>query len=170
MRSASTQGAVCTGAAATLTLGGLLGGQLDLGGVSATGYGWLAGIAVVSTVGAVGFCMGGGFVLLLAAQQDGRVSAAVPYYGVGPAVPKTFEGLTAAVQGHYGERDDFYPADDARAQAEQIRRESGAEVEFHFYDAGHAFHNDTDKLGTYSPADAATAWTRTVEFLRAKVV
>jgi carboxymethylenebutenolidase len=123
-----------------------------------------------STVGAVGFCMGGGFVLLLAAQQGDRVSAAVPYYGVGPAVPQTYEGLRAAVQGHYGERDDFYPADDARAQAEQIRRESGAEVEFHFYDAAHAFHNDTNRLGTYSPEDARTAWSRTVEFLRAKVV
>ena len=94
----------------------------------------------------------------------------MPYYGVGPAVPKTYEGLTAAVQGHYGERDDFYPADDARAQAEQIRRESGAEVEFHFYDAAHAFHNDTNALGTYRPDDARTAWSRTVEFLRAKVV
>jgi carboxymethylenebutenolidase len=123
-----------------------------------------------STVGAVGFCMGGGFVLLLAAQQGSRVSAAVPYYGVGPAVPQTYEGLTAAVQGHYGNRDDFYPADDARAQAEQIRREAGAEVEFHFYDAGHAFHNDTNKLGTYSPDDARTAWARTVDFLKAKVV
>ena len=50
---------VCTGAAATLTLGGLAGGQLDLGGVSATGYGWLAGIAVVSTVGAVGLFFAG---------------------------------------------------------------------------------------------------------------
>jgi carboxymethylenebutenolidase len=123
-----------------------------------------------STVGAVGFCMGGGFVLLLAAQQGERVSAAVPYYGVGPAVPQTYEGLRAAVQGHYGERDDFYPASDARAQAEQIRRESGAEVEFHFYDAAHAFHNDTNALGTYSPEDARLAWSRTVEFLRAKVV
>jgi drug/metabolite transporter (DMT)-like permease len=50
---------VCTGAAATLTLGGLVGGQLDLGGVSATGYGWLAGLAVVSTVGAVGLFFAG---------------------------------------------------------------------------------------------------------------
>ena len=122
-----------------------------------------------STVGAVGFCMGGGFVLLLAAQQGRRVSAAVPYYGVGPAVPQTYEGLTAAVQGHYGERDDFYPAAEARAQEEQIRRESGAPVEFHFYDAGHAFHNDTNRLGTYSEADAALAWSRTVDFLRARL-
>ena len=123
-----------------------------------------------STVGAVGFCMGGGFVLLLAAQQGERVSAAVPYYGVGPAVPSTFAGLTAAVQGHYGQKDDSYPADDARAQEQQIREESGAEVEFHFYDAAHAFHNDTTKLGTYSPETAQLAWSRTVDFLRAKVV
>jgi carboxymethylenebutenolidase len=123
-----------------------------------------------STVGTVGFCMGGGFVLLLAAQQGEKVSAAVPYYGVGPAVPSTYTGLTAAVQGHYGLKDDFYPADDAKAQAEQIRTESGAEVEFHFYEAAHAFHNDTNKLGTYSPEDAQLAWSRTVEFLRAKVV
>jgi len=123
-----------------------------------------------STVGAVGFCMGGGFVLLLAAQQGARVSAAVPYYGVGPAVPSTYTGLTAAVQGHYGERDDFYPAADARAQEQQIRTESGAEVAFHFYDAGHAFHNDTNALGTYSPEDARLAWSRTVDFLRDRVV
>ena len=123
-----------------------------------------------STVGAVGFCMGGGFVLMLAAQQGDRVSAAVPYYGVGPAVPQTYAGLTAAVQGHYGRKDDFYPADDAKAQAEQIRAESGAEVEFHFYDAAHAFHNDTNALGTYSESDARLAWSRTVNFLRAKVV
>ena len=121
------------------------------------------------TVGAVGFCMGGGFVLMLAAQQGDRVSAAVPFYGVGPAVPDTYTGLTAAVQGHYGEKDDFYPVEDAKKQEAQIREESGAEVEFFYYDAAHAFNNDADKLGTYSPEDATTAWSRTVDFLRAKV-
>ena len=109
--------------------------------------------------------------LLLAAQQGDRIGAAVPYYGVGPAVPESYRGLSAAVQGHYGERDDFYPADQARAQEQQIRAESSAPVvDFHFYDAGHAFHNDTNALGTYSPDDAQLAWSRTVEFLRAKVV
>ena len=50
---------VCTGAAATLTLGGVVGGELDPGGVSVAGYGWLAALAVVSTVGAVGLFFAG---------------------------------------------------------------------------------------------------------------
>lgn len=50
---------VCAGAATTLTLGGVVGGDLDLGGVSTAGYGWLVGIAVVSTVGAVGLLFAG---------------------------------------------------------------------------------------------------------------
>jgi carboxymethylenebutenolidase len=130
----------------------------------------LAHEAVTSAkVGAVGFCMGGGFVLLLGAQQGDKVGAVVPFYGVGPAVPDTYTGLTAAVQGHYGENDDFYPAKDAVAQADQIRTESGAEVEFFFYPAGHAFHNDENLLGTYDPDNAKLAWDRTVAFLKDKL-
>jgi carboxymethylenebutenolidase len=126
-------------------------------------------VVTSSTVGAVGFCMGGGFVLLLAAQQGEKVSAAVPFYGVGPAVPDTYTGVRAAVQGHYGERDDFYPVEQARAQEEQIHREAGVPVEFFYYPAGHAFHNDKDKLGTYDPEAAELAWSRTVDFLRTNV-
>lgn len=130
----------------------------------------LAHDAVTSaTVGTVGFCMGGGFVLLLAKEKGDQVSAAVPFYGVGPAVPNTYEGLTAAVQGHYAENDGFYPVDQARAQEEQIRTETGAEVEFFYYPAGHAFHNDENKAGNYDAACAEQAWTRTLEFLRDRV-
>jgi drug/metabolite transporter (DMT)-like permease len=50
---------VCTGAATTLTLGSAAGGDLHLGDVSAAGFGWLAGIAVVSTVGAVSLFFAG---------------------------------------------------------------------------------------------------------------
>jgi len=50
---------VCTGAAVTLTAASAAGGDLDLGAVSPAGYGWLAAIAVVSTVGAVGLLFAG---------------------------------------------------------------------------------------------------------------
>lgn len=122
------------------------------------------------SVGAVGFCMGGGFVLALAAQQGEKVSAAVPFYGVGQAVPETYTQLTAAVQGHYANHDEMYPPEKARLQEQQIRDESKAsEVEFFYYDAGHAFHNDENLIGTYDEQNAELAWSRTVDFLRKRV-
>jgi carboxymethylenebutenolidase len=132
---------------------------------------YLLGLDAVTsqTVGAIGFCMGGGFVLMLAAQQGERVSAAVPFYGVGPAVPQSFQGLTAAVQGHYAEQDAMFPVAEAHRQERQIRDESGAPVEFFYYDAGHAFHNDENLIGTYDAEAAKTAWTRAVAFLKDNV-
>jgi carboxymethylenebutenolidase len=130
----------------------------------------LANDAVSSPkVGAIGFCMGGGFVLQLAAQQGDKIAAAVPFYGVGQGVPDQYKSLTAAVQGHYGEQDEFYPVDGAKAQEKQIRDESGAEVEFFYYPAGHAFHNDKDKLGTYDADSAGKAWSRSIKFLHSKL-
>ena len=121
------------------------------------------------TVGAIGFCMGGGFVLALAAQQGDKVSAAVPFYGVGQGVPGDFSGVTAAIQGHYAEQDDSFPVEDARQQEQQIREESGADVEYFYYDAPHAFHNDENPQGNHRPEAAALAWDRAVSFLKEKV-
>lgn len=50
---------VCTGASCSLTLGSLVSGDLDPGAVTATGFAWLGGLAVVSTVAAIGLFFAG---------------------------------------------------------------------------------------------------------------
>jgi carboxymethylenebutenolidase len=90
----------------------------------------------------------------------------VPFYGVFKEEPD-LSGIRAAVQGHYGEQDGMYPVDQARELEQQLRDKTGAaEVEFFYYPAGHAFHNDENLIGTYEPEHAAAAWARTLSFLR----
>jgi carboxymethylenebutenolidase len=42
-------------------------------------------------------------------------------------------------------------------------------TEVYFYDAGHAFLNDRDLMGTYDEEAAKLAWARTVDFLRTQL-
>ncbi len=121
-----------------------------------------------STVGAIGFCMGGRFVLTLAAQQGEKVSAAVPFYPVGPDLPD-LSGITAAVQMHVGGSDAFIPVEGSRAIADKVAGDASVTPELHEYPAGHAFFNDENLLGTYDPEQAAIAWDRAVAFLKAHV-
>ena len=120
-----------------------------------------------ATVGAVGFCMGGGFVLMLAAQQGDKVGAAVPFYGVAPALPGPCTGLTAPrCRATTASRTPIYPPEPRAARTSRSESESGADAKFFFYPAGHAFHNDENLLGTYDAEQAALAWSRTTAFLR----
>lgn len=116
-------------------------------------------------VGVVGFCMGGAFVLTLAAQEGGKIAAAVPFYPVGP-MPDDYSGLQAAVMAHFGEQDDFIPISQADELADKVGAGTGSRPEIHRYPAGHAFLNDENLLGTYDPDQAKLAWDRTVAFLR----
>lgn len=116
-------------------------------------------------IGAVGFCLGGGLAIW-AAASDPRIAAAVSYYYVMPHGKPDFSKVKAAVLGHFGTADEFISLEDARALADQLG-ESGVEAEFNYYEgAGHAFFNDTNRLGTYDAALAEESWGRTVAFLR----
>jgi len=115
-------------------------------------------------VGVVGFCMGGAFVLRLAAQEGGKVAAAVAFYPAG-ATPDDYAGLQAAVMAHFAENDDFIPISQADELAAKVKAGTGQDVEIHRYPAGHAFVNDENLLGTHDPEQAKLAWDRTVAFL-----
>jgi len=119
-----------------------------------------------SKVGAVGFCMGGGFVLVLAAQQGEKIGAAVPFYGVLGEDYPSFANLSAPLLGHFGEHDDMASPDAVRQLADRIEQESGTRPDFRIYPAGHAFFNDENHLGTYAPEQASEAWESTLDFLR----
>ena len=117
-----------------------------------------------NAVGAVGFCMGGGFVVQLAAQAGPKIAAAVPFYGVLQSAPN-FADIHAPVLGHYAETDDFAPAPKALEMGVAIR-EAGGNATIHIYGGtGHAFFNPGDAFGTYDATNAGIAWDRTVEFL-----
>jgi carboxymethylenebutenolidase len=119
------------------------------------------------TVGAVGFCMGGGFVLVLAAKEGDRIGAAVPFYGVGGYDQVDLGGITCPVLGHYGTEDDFAPPQQVDDLREQLQDKCDSPIEIRHYDgAGHAFFNDEDHMGTYDPELADRAWQDTVAFLK----
>ncbi|WP_433802331.1 dienelactone hydrolase family protein [Actinomycetospora sp. CA-084318] len=124
---------------------------------------------VGDTVGAVGFCMGGGFVLVLAAQQGDKIGAAVPFYGVLGEDYPSFTKLSAPLLGHFGEQDQMADPDAVKALADRIEAESGRRPDFRIYPAGHAFFNDENHMGTYDPTQAAIAWDATLGFLRANL-
>jgi len=115
-------------------------------------------------VGAVGFCLGGGLAIWAAATCP-RIGATVSYYYVMPHGKPDFTKISGFVLGHFGTADEFVSVPQAQALLAELR-EAGVATVFEFYDGvGHAFFNDTNRLGTYDPAAAARSWERTVAFL-----
>ena len=117
------------------------------------------------SVASVGFCLGGGLSIWAAATCP-EVTAAVSYYYVMPHGKPDFQAITGPVLGHFGTADEFIPLADAQALESELS-DAGVGVRFEYYDgAGHAFFNDTNRMGTYDAEQAVLSWTRTVDFLR----
>ena len=114
-------------------------------------------------IGAIGWCMGGGYALDVA-LLDPSLRADVINYGHLATDPASIEKIHAAVLGIFGGQDKGISVDDVK-KFEQALKQQGNKVEIVVYpDAGHAFENPNNKTG-YRPDDAADAWKRTVNFL-----
>lgn len=115
-------------------------------------------------IGVVGYCMGGMLSLLIAAHEGDRVAAVAPFYGapLGEGAPD-WSGLTAKVDGHFAENDDFFPPAAIAELAEQLQA-MGKDVSFTVYpDSSHAFTNEENPLGSYDESLDEQTWAAVLE-------
>jgi carboxymethylenebutenolidase len=114
-------------------------------------------------IGAIGWCMGGGYSLDVALQEP-TLAADVINYGHLATDPEALKKINAPILGLFGAQDRGIPPADVRKFGESLDQ-MGKKIEIKLYDdAGHAFENPNNKDG-YREADAADAWKRTVDFL-----
>jgi len=113
-------------------------------------------------LGAIGWCMGGGYSLDVALQEP-TLRADVINYGHLATDADSIAKINASVLGLFGAQDHGIPVDDVK-KFEQMLKQQGKKTEITIYpDAGHGFENPNNKDG-YRAADAADAWDRTVKF------
>lgn len=110
-------------------------------------------------VGVVGFCMGGLYTYLSAAQLD--PDAAVAFYGggIGDRLDQAAH-ISCPIQFHFGERDSHIPMEVVARIETAVSVLADATV--YTYDADHGFN--CDQRAAFDPDAAAQAWQRTIDF------
>jgi len=113
-------------------------------------------------IGAVGWCMGGGYALQLAIAAPSLRAVGVNY-GSLPTDKDALAKIHAAVLGNFGGQDHGIPPESVHA-FEAAMKSLGKPVDAKIYpEAGHAFENSTNQAG-YRAADAADAMARLDHF------
>jgi carboxymethylenebutenolidase len=127
---------------------------------------WLSARKDVDTsrLGAVGWCMGGTYAMLLAVNAPTLKAVAVNY-GALPTDKSALAGIHAAILGNFGGLDRGITPDSVHA-FEASMQALGKPVDAKIYpDAGHAFENPVN-AGGYRPADASDALGRIDRFFQ----
>jgi carboxymethylenebutenolidase len=111
-------------------------------------------------VGVVGFCMGGALTIVSAMYVQ-EADAFSSWYGFPPEQAGDVRNIKRPLQLHLAEKDAAFSPDAARALEAKLR-EGKVAFESYWYDAGHAFFNQTGP--NYNADCAKLAWERTTEF------
>lgn len=118
-------------------------------------------------IGAVGWCMGGGYALQLAIAVPNLKAVAVNY-GALATDKSDLAKIHAAVLGNFGGKDQGIPPEAVHAFQASMQS-LGKPVDVKIYpDAGHAFENPNNKTG-FRPEDAGDALSRIDRFLADKL-
>ena len=113
-------------------------------------------------IGAIGWCMGGGYSLDLALEEP-ELAADVINYGHLATDDGAIKKINAPILGLFGAQDQGIPPEDVKKFGKTLDK-MGKKADITIYpDAGHAFENPNNKDG-YRPQDAADAWNKTVSF------
>ncbi len=119
------------------------------------------------SIGAIGWCMGGGLAAQLAVHEP-RLRACVVNYGALPTDPGDIQNIGAPILGNFGADDKGITPADVKA-FEQAMTKLKKFVNLKIYDnAGHGFENPNN-TEAYRQEPATDAWNRTVMFLRTVV-
>lgn len=114
-------------------------------------------------IGAIGWCVGGSFALLLAMNEP-KLAACIVNYGTPPTDKAGIRKIQAPVLGNFGAEDREVPPATAEA-FENAMKAAHKSIDVKIYDrAGHGFENSDNHLG-YQEEAAADAWARTMAFL-----
>jgi carboxymethylenebutenolidase len=120
-----------------------------------------------STVGAIGFCMGGGLAMMLATMRPDAVSALAPFYGIIPweSAEPDWSALQARVRGHFAADDGFFGPEQVKALEERLTA-LDKDVSFTIHPGvDHAFFNDT-RPEVHDAEASQRAWNETIAFFR----
>lgn len=115
-------------------------------------------------LGAVGFCMGGGFAIAWACT-DPRLKAIAPFYGANPR-PLEAASRSCPVVGSYPERD-FTAGQGRKLDATLTQHNIPHDIKI-YPGARHSFFNDQGRV--YDPAASADSWQRVLAFFAERIV
>jgi carboxymethylenebutenolidase len=116
-----------------------------------------------TSVGVIGFCMGGALAFAAAAAVEG-LTCAVPFYGIPIAEYWDAAKMRVPIQAHFVRVDNWAKAERAEEMQKQIRARGG-HMDLFVYDAPHAFMRADDPK-VHNAEAAAAAWPRALDFLR----
>jgi carboxymethylenebutenolidase len=112
-------------------------------------------------VGAIGFCMGGGFAIAWAVT-DNRLKAIAPFYGMNPRPIDKLAERMCPVVGSYPEQD-FTKGAGQKLDAALDQYHIPHDIKI-YPDSKHSFFNDT--RGNYNAEAARDSWQRVMQFFQ----